>query len=203
LPKSTGRQILAALTSLCSRRLVPAQQVAVLRRCLIVMSLATLVIAMAMIRDERDLFIPRWPWIFLLAVLLWVSTRARDLETMILAFQSYQPSEIDDDTLDLLKDSGSGMLDDEDRLASVIGEGGRRRGLWSRIRLAIQARRERKRIRQAMEMERREAIDATRVDEILARLHEHGAESLCDEDRQVLLRVSRALRKHRESGEDD
>jgi hypothetical protein len=203
LPKTTGRHILGAITSLCSRRLGAAQQVAVFRRCLVVMSLVTLVIAILMIRDERGLLIPRWPWVFFLSVLLWISTRARDLEATILSFQSAQGIEVDGDSFGTHEGDCSRLPDDEDRLASVMREGGRHRGLWTRIRRSIKARGERRRVRQAMEIERREAVDAAQVDEILARLHEQGAESLSDDDRRILQRVSRSLRKSRDSNEDE
>jgi hypothetical protein len=203
LPRTTGRHVLGAITSLCSYRLGAAQQVAVYRRCLVVMSLATLVIAIAMIRGESNVPFARWPWVFFLSVLLWVSTRARDLEATILAFQSFEAMGVVGDPFDGPHPRGDGLLDDDDRLASVMREGDRHHGLGTRLRQWFRRRQERKRVQQAMVLERREAVDAARVDEILDRLHEQGADSLSAEDRRILERVSRALRKHREPDDGD
>ena len=50
-----------------------------------------------------------------------------------------------------------------------------------------------------MEREHREADDASRVDEILQRLHQEGAESLSPEELELLQRVSKALKNERQN----
>lgn len=66
-----------------------------------------------------------------------------------------------------------------------------------------QARREdvakQQRLRETMEREHREADDASRVDEILQRLHQDGVESLSQDERELLQRVSEALKNERQN----
>lgn len=54
------------------------------------------------------------------------------------------------------------------------------------------------RIRRTQRAERGEAVDARRLDEVLARLHRDGFESLSAADRMLLRRVSQRLRQSRE-----
>lgn len=58
---------------------------------------------------------------------------------------------------------------------------------WSRLR-----------IRRAQRVEREEAIDASRMDEVLEKLHREGAASLTGAERSLLRRVSQRLRQDRE-----
>lgn len=73
-----------------------------------------------------------------------------------------------------------------------------RQGVVATLREKVRGYRGRQRLKQAFERERGEAVDAARLDEILNRLHEHGQESLSEEDRQILARVSENLRRERE-----
>ncbi|WP_283431393.1 hypothetical protein [Neorhodopirellula lusitana] len=56
------------------------------------------------------------------------------------------------------------------------------------------------RLRAAVAKERAEAVDASKVDEILQRMHDDGPESLSNEERDLLKRVSEAIRQERERG---
>lgn len=185
LPGTTGRQVLGAITELCSPRIGIAQRVSIYRRCLSVIALATLLLAACLMLQESSGTFPRWPLLMLLGVLLWMSVLATDLRDTI---EGFQISSRRDET-------------------SLIELGVRRTRLraprhpmrmFGQLRFAIRARQERRRIQQAMENERREAFDAERLDEILSRLHRDGADSLSDEDRQILDRVSQTLRKQRQ-----
>ncbi len=186
LPRTTGRQVLAALTSVCSRRLDLPHQVAVFRRCLVAVSLLTLVVAMMMIAGDGSMTIPRWPLILLLALLLWTSSHSSDLADTMIGFQSprvderYEQQSIDDNAV-----------------KKVIRENEYRIGIFQRVGEAIRTRQNRRRVKRAMVQERREAMDASRLDEILNRLHENGLDALSQEERAILNRVSQALRDRR------
>ncbi len=67
-------------------------------------------------------------------------------------------------------------------------------------RQLFQARQGRRRAKQALQRERSEAMDAARLDEVLAQLHRGGADSLRKEDRELLQRVSERVRKARDAG---
>ncbi|MBB3208643.1 hypothetical protein FHS27_004475 [Rhodopirellula rubra] len=57
-------------------------------------------------------------------------------------------------------------------------------------------------LRETVERERSEASDAARADEILQRLHANGPSSLSKEERDILSRVSEAIRRERERDND-
>ena len=92
--------------------------------------------------------------------------------------------------------------DDDDRLEAVMQNDAPRPGVFGRVRRAVQARRHHRRVQHAMARERREAVDAEHLDEILRRLHKEGPSSLSAEDRLILDRVSKSLRKHRDDEHD-
>ncbi len=96
----------------------------------------------------------------------------------------------------------------EDLLASqlILAANGETGVLHSRIGIRPafhrwqDAWRQRKRTRKLLEVakrERDEASDAAHADEILQRLHAHGRESLSEEERAILGRVSEAIRQER------
>lgn len=170
LPRTMGRQVLAALASLCSRRLDLNSQVRVLQRCLMAVAIVTLILAIGiLVRDENQASIPRWPLFVFLSVLLWISCYRKDVSQIMAGFQS-------------AAESSEGISS----------------SLLSRVRSLIRTRRERKKILRTMQRERNEAVDAARLDEILHRLHSEGPSSLSDEDRVILDRVSNTLRQQRE-----
>ncbi|MFK8114035.1 MAG: hypothetical protein AB8B91_17665 [Rubripirellula sp.] len=167
LPRSMGRHIFGSLSSLCGDRLSRETQVMIFRRSLLVISLLTLCVGMYLYGQPSRPWVPRWPLVMLLGVMLWMSTRSSDLPLMVEGFAS-----------------------EEDPPRPSIS---------ATIREKVKEHQGQKRVKQAFDREREEAVDAARLDEILNRLHEHGQESLSEEDRQILSRVSENLRKERES----
>jgi hypothetical protein len=192
LPRTTGREMLGALTRLCSKRLDIMHQVVNFRRSLMSIAFLTMVFAIVMTALDSDAVIPRWPVVLLLAVMLWVSAHGRDVAEIIVGFQAAEELEQPEDD-----------AEHQDRLASVMADRGRP-GILARTAQAIRARRGRRRIAEAMANERREAMDVDRLDEILHQLHEQGMDSLSSEERAILRRVSDSLRKNRQqqAGED-
>jgi len=69
--------------------------------------------------------------------------------------------------------------------------------LREEIRRWHHARHGMRRIKEAQEREQSEAVDVSRLDDILQRLHEDGMDSLSDEEKAVLRRVSETLRERR------
>ena len=67
---------------------------------------------------------------------------------------------------------------------------------WSR-------RRQTRRLREAIQRERAEAIDAAQVDSILQRMHVSGVEEISAEERQLLQRVSDTIRRQRQRDRQD
>ena len=70
---------------------------------------------------------------------------------------------------------------------------------WRRYKARREDVAKQQRLRETMEREHREADDASRVDEILQRLHQEGAESLSPEELELLQRVSKALKNERQN----
>ena len=191
LPRTTGRELLGALTYLCSKRLDAMRQVINFRRLLMAVAVLTMGFAIVMTALDREAVIPRWPVVLVLAVMLWVSAYARDVGDIIVGFHAAGDQRWRDDD-----------GEDEDRLEAVIATAPRR-SLWARSTQLLRARRGRRRIAEAMANERREAMDVERLDEILHQLHEQGIQSLSSEERAILHRVSESLRKHRDGPSDD
>lgn len=94
--------------------------------------------------------VPKWPFVAVIGILLWLSGRRADARTQLLE----------------RKDKGIGL-----------------RG-WLKVR-------------RAQTIEHREAVDASKVDEILDRLHLEGIGSLSSEERAILNRVSAKLQENR------
>lgn len=169
LPGTMGRQIYGALASLCSRRFDLPTQVRLFQRCLVAIALMTLLLAIAlMFHDQGDNTIPRWPLFLVLGVMLWMSIFRPDVWQFMRGFQFERKRPVQ-------------------RPVSLI----------ARARDAIGQRRDRRRIERVRQQERSEAVDATRLDEILRRLNTEGADSLSAEDHKILVRVSANLRKQR------
>ncbi len=178
LPKTMGRQIFGSLASICGSRLDLALQAVIFRRCLSAVALLTLVLAIfVMSQDDSVALAGQWPLLLLLGVLLWASSRAGDVIDILMAFESSHQVAAGD----------------------VGGQAAKGSGLLRRIHSSIQNRKDRIRLRQAMDKEHREAVDAKRLDDILNRLHREGLDSLSDQDRRILERVSENLRKQRQA----
>jgi hypothetical protein len=176
LPRSMGRQLFGALVGICGRKLDLRAQAAIVRRCLAAVALMTLALAIVLMLGEGQGF-SKWPLLLLLALMLWVSSRGSDVEE-ILAGQRSLSDESDT--------SGSEDSHEHD-------------GVVAAIRQSMRRRQERKRLKQAIDQERSEAIDAQRLDEILNRLHRDGIDALSSEDRKILDRVSENLRRQRQA----
>jgi hypothetical protein len=181
LPRTMGRQTLAALTGICGRGLDLAIQSLILRRCLRAVALLTVFVAVVLIADETETLVLRWPLLMMLGILLWLSAQTGDVASILAGFRS-QPHDLDSPT-----DFGGGR------------HRYRRSGAFSSIARAVRSRHDRRRLKLALEKERSEAVDATRLDEILHRVHNDGIDSLSREERTILQRVSRNLRNQRQT----
>ena len=72
------------------------------------------------------------------------------------------------------------------------------RSEWRRRRERRNERARTEQLRATAAREQSEASDAARVDDILERMHQSGVESLTKEERELLSRVSEAIRRQRE-----
>ena len=124
-------------------------------------------VAVALIPIESDSPIQRWPILFLVAVMLWLSARGDDVELAIWSLVNAETSR----------------------------RGPVQTSWYRRTVQNLHTISGRRRARRAYKQEHNEALDASRLDAILKRLHEQGEQSLSNEDRAVLRRVSETLRK--------
>lgn len=167
LPRTPGRQIILALIAASFRHLDLPRIIFFSRRVVVLIAVIVAMVAVALIPIESSSPIQRWPILFLIAVMLWVSSRGDDIELA---------------------------------LWSLVNAETARRGpvqtSWYRRTLQnLQSISGRRRAKRVYERERSEAADQSRLDGILRRLHDHGEQSLSNEDRAVLRRVSETLRK--------
>lgn len=176
LPRTLGRQAYAAIVHLCAGRLDVPGQATLFRRCLIAVAIVTLGGAIAVLSTQSSDRFPQWPLLFFLSVMLWVSSHRSDVRASLQAFQS------------------TGFLHARGQPHDSLDDAP---GIVRRWRERVQGQRRNQRIADAMQRERDEAVDASRLDDILERLHSNGRDSLSDEDKKILARVSENLRKMR------
>lgn len=169
LPRTLGRQMLAASVSFFGGKLGVAGQVKVLRLLIDCFAFTTLGFAIWLMNTGHEIAGVGWSLLFCLAVLLWVSSRWSD-------------------TLQILEGLDAGFH------GLPVGD---RPTVWRSLSGRVRRYRDVRRIRHAHRLEQGEAVDAQRVDEILNQLHQHGIESLNAGDRQLLEKVSANLRKQR------
>ncbi|MEM9365453.1 MAG: hypothetical protein AAGD07_05615 [Planctomycetota bacterium] len=161
------------------------------RRCVRLLSIATLVGGFLLLQltlgsltwesnsgiDVSPVLGPTWLAIGVASLSMFLSASARDLPALVDACAS-----------------------EEEDAASPSNRSPRPRGWITRFRDRRREKRQTQQLRDASVRERSEAEDAIRADAVLARLHDSGPESLSEDDRQVLQRVSEALRREKERG---
>jgi hypothetical protein len=89
------------------------------------------------------------------------------------------------------------ILAEQGEIGQLHGKMGAR-PMWQRWRERRTELAHTTRLRAAAAREQAEASDASRVDEILQRMHKSGPDSLTNEERELLQRVSEAIRRQRE-----
>ncbi len=175
LPRSLGRQILAACVSFFGRELGVGVQIKVLRLLIDCFAFGTFGFAIWLMTTGNELAGIRWSLLLCVSVLLWVSSRWSDTLLILEGFDVCRG----------------------DR------QGRGRQPIWQALAGRFRRWREVRRVRHAHRVEQGEAVDARRVDEILNQLHEQGIESLNAGDRKLLEKVSANLRKQRVGGSGD
>ncbi|QDV45222.1 hypothetical protein Enr13x_50970 [Stieleria neptunia] len=191
LPKNLGRGAIASAIALFAADAKDDLQLKLLRRLLQLISLITVVIAIATLIGDGDVNLPRWPVLLFLAVVLWVSTRKSDLRDWITSVHlaAADPIAAHFDVTEL---RAGDVADDSTAVTT--------RTPWiSEMIDSVRMRQKRKRVRAAMRREHEEANDAARLDQVLQIVSQHGTQGLSHEDRALLQRVSQNLRRHRES----
>ncbi len=171
LPRTPGRQIILALIAESFRHLDLPRIIFFSRRVLVLIAVLVAMVSVALIPIESDSPIQRWPILFLVAVMLWVSSRGDDVELAIWSLVNAETSR----------------------------RGPVQTSWYRRTVQNIHTISGRRRARRAYKQEHNEAADVSRLDEILKQLHERGEQSLSSEDRAVLRRVSETLRKTKKS----
>ena len=169
LPRTIGRQLLAALVALLRPKAGIDVKVKTVRLLIDTFAFATLGIAIWLMKTGQDIAGVGWIFLMCLSVLAWLSSRRSDLVQTMEAFEFAAFDKTAEDQV----------------------------GLWKLLDQRVRQWRVTRRIRIAQRNERAEAVDAQRVDEILNQLHDQGVESLTVQDRQLLEKVSASLRKQR------
>ncbi len=183
LPKSTGRIALVASVSMLTQRLGESFQTHFSRRSLQLVAFITAIVAIASIAPSGGKFSGNSFFLLGIATLLWVSARARDVRWLVLSFGPFPHWDAHETT---------GPLSIERIYPPPTS-------LWRQIRDSIASIRHRRQLRQALRSEHQEAIDASRMDEVLEKLHQHGRDSLPPEDLALLKRMSNNLKRERRS----
>ncbi|TWU43171.1 hypothetical protein Q31b_22090 [Novipirellula aureliae] len=175
LPRSLGRHLLAsAVLSLGMKE--RGSEVRWIHRGLILSAVFTALFAFAMLRSNTPLFVPRWPLLLLVSIWLVRTSRMSSVQNLVNAFSITADEEASEFGIDEAGESGRESFHDS---------------IGSKARSWIS----RRKLRRALTQEHQEAVDASKLDAILERLHRDGVEGLSRDDQDVLRRVSEALKK--------
>ncbi|WP_144057871.1 hypothetical protein [Novipirellula maiorica] len=171
LRMTLGRHLIASVIVTVGPKLTPSVAAILLHRMLLGIGILMVGVAIATMRFDNPLVVPRWPLFVLLAfALIRTASVARSRQLVDSLWERRSEQEADEEMLP------------PDRLSERLW------GWYAR-----------RRARRALQREHDEAVDATKLDQILERLHEQGPDSLSHEDRVILKRVSESLKKHRNS----
>ncbi len=170
LPGTLGRITVISLVSLGFPGLADAAKASLARRCMKGFAVLTGFVAVGLFATDAAMQFPRSILLLVLAGALWISARSHDLRELIERFH--------------FAADGVGL---DEQGATVV----------DRVRRWSVARRRRQRLVATAKEERQEAVDAARLDAILEQLCRDGVDSLSEEERGVLKRVSERLRRVR------
>jgi len=199
LPRNLGRGAIASAIALFAAEVDDELQVKLLRRFLQLTAIVTLVVAMATMLADADVFLPRWPILVVLSLILWASTKNQDLRDWITSVHIAGA-----DPIASHFGTGTSEFDDPAERDSELAEASPARTPWiSEMIDSVRMRQKRKLARAVMHREREEASDAARLDQVLQRVSEQGTKGLSPEDQALLKRVSDTLRRNREPDEDE
>ena len=140
---------------------------------------------------EPGVFLPRWPILVVVSLLLWVSTASHDLDDWVASVHlaGAQPIPI----------GGHQVGRESERESSVRATS----SPWiSELVNSVRLRQKRKLAMEALRREREEASDQARLDQVLKMVSERGTDALTPADKALLRRVSEHLRRQRESQSD-
>ncbi|KAA5538552.1 hypothetical protein FYK55_27420 [Roseiconus nitratireducens] len=193
LPHNLGRGATASVITLLSPHADGVLQLRLLRRTIRLISIATMVIAMATMIADADVFLPRWPILVVLSLLLWISSANRDLGDWVASIRVAQAGRSDHPFKPTTDAAASEAAAEPLTLPRTT-----RRGWMTGLADSVRLRHRRRRARAALDRERAEARDAFRLDQVLKIVSEQGTDGLNAEDRALLKRVSENLRRRRE-----
>ena len=183
LPRNLGRGATASAVALLISEADEDLKFRLLKRTIQLIAIATLVIAFTSLLSRPTEFVPVWPLLVFLALLLWYSSNRSDLLAWLRSIEvanSRHPelrlSVVDSDQEPGVKQSRVGQFIESLRMVK-------------RRRLA----------RAALIREREEALDVARLDQVLEKVGKCGRDGLSSEDQALLQRVSQMLREDRQS----
>ena len=169
MPRMLGRHVIAATIICCRPKASRLVILLTLRRVLLLISFATVLVALWTLGNESAYVYPRWPIMMLLALALMHSSRLKMISPLVEA-----------------------MID-------RVNKPSQPPSALSRLRNWLSENRKRRNTMKAMQRERSEAVDAAQLDQILERLHDEGPEALSENDRGILRRVSENLRREKQT----
>ena len=188
MPPNLGRGSLAAIISLFAAEANEHLQTKLLRKSIQLIAIVTFVLAIASMLPDDDQVLPKWTVLFLLSVIIWVSSNHRDLGDWITALNYAEANQA------TLHQEASESPEPSNEVDSAVAKSRWFVGWVDSVRM----RKKRKLAKEALRKEREEASDAARLDFVLKKVAEHGTDGLSDEETALLKRVSENLRRQRE-----
>ncbi|MEO1529931.1 MAG: hypothetical protein AAFX06_31335 [Planctomycetota bacterium] len=198
LPRHLGRGALAAMVAMVSRDASDSLRVSYFRNALFLIVGVTIALAVVTVVTDSSMFPPRWPILLVLAFVLWASTRSPDLEDWVASIRvaSSDPARSWLETSDF----GENEDDDESALEEDPQPSRTTRRSWlTEMVDSVRLYQRRRRARTVWQREQAEARDEAEFDRLLSQIASEGTESLNEEQRAVLERVSERKRRDRQS----
>ncbi|MCA9139511.1 MAG: hypothetical protein KDB00_22210 [Planctomycetales bacterium] len=193
LPRNLGRGAIASAVALFSAEASDDFQVKLLRRIMQMVAIITLLIAMATMMADADVFLPRWPIMVLLSIYLWVTASKHDLRDWITSVHL-----ADTDPVASHFGWAESRSQHPPRDPGTTNQPQRPATPWINEMVdSVRMRHKRKLARAALRREHEEADDAARLDHVLRMVSERGTEGLSAADKALLKRVSENLRRNR------
>ena len=198
LPRHQGRSALVSMAWILAPNHGEAGQVRFVRRSLRIIASITMIAAALALVSGGQAYLPSWLMLAVVAMMLLISSGSDDVQLWVQSLyvaqndpaERYLQTSVDLDHFDA---EWEGLDDDAVNRSSRSGPGVSGRGLIARAKSRFQMFLRRRKLRIVMQREQEEARDAEGLDAVLQKVSKSGIESLSDQERKLLQRVSKTL----------
>ena len=198
LPRHQGRSALFSLGWILASHHGEAGQVRFVRRSLRVIAAMTMIAAAWALVSGGQAYLPSWLMLAVVAMMLLISSGSDDVQLWVQSLyvaqndpaERYLQTSVDHEPFDAM---WYGIDDQEVNRSSRAGTPTPGPGPFARATSRFQMFLRRRKLRTMMHREQEEARDAEGLDAVLQKVSQSGMDSLTDQERKLLQRVSKTL----------